>query len=385
MREIGVGIVGAGFIARAHAYGIRTLPLYYEKSDFRARLIGVCSRTTSGARRLAQELEAPVATDRLDDLLNDERIDAICLCSPNATHEEYAIRALNAGKHVYCEKPLSVEIGGARRIEEAWLQSGKIGQMVFHNRFFPCIMRARQLIEAGRVGRVLSFRITFLHSSSVNPHRATGWKNLGEEGGVLLDLGSHAVDLLEWLAGDIVRVSARTVYAFDSRPDGQGGMWSREQLGEDAIVMLAELSGGAVGTLEASKIATGVDDGLKIEVHGTEGAISIDVAKPNQMRFFDQSTAEAPLGGERGWLEIQTMQRYPAPGDGFVPKNGIGWTRAHAHSIFTFLEHIASGSDPQDVHPSIADGRRNQEVMEAVRTSAQQKQEWVTVGGVPGR
>ena len=224
MKTIGIGIIGWGFMGRTHTLAIRALPLFYPDAGFEAKLIGVCSRTVSKAEKARDELGFEYATGDYHDLLSDPRIDVVSVCTPNADHERMVIDALKAGKNVYVDKPLTVDYESAQRILAAAKGAkGKV-QIALHNRFFTSTLRAKEIIDEGRVGEILSFTCRYLHSGSIDPDKPMGWKQ-GVGGGVLLDLGSHALDLVTWLIGQQpaeVLCAENTLYP--ERPTREGGI-----------------------------------------------------------------------------------------------------------------------------------------------------------------
>ena len=245
--------------------------------------------------------------------------------------------------------------------------------MVFNNRYFPSTLRAKQLVDEGRVGEILSFQARYLHSGSIDPDKPIGWKQ-GAQGGVLLDLGSHALDLLTDWAGWPTRVFCASRRLYDERPTKDGGR--ERNLSEDHLLATMQLENGALGTLEASKIASGADDELTIELRGTRGALRWNAMEPNYVYFYDRTRPERALGGDRGWTQIESVARYAAPGGAFLPpKNAIGWDRGHIHCYYTFLDAIAHDRDPGD---GVADGARLQRLMEALKRS-DELERWVEV------
>ena len=374
MKTIKIGIIGWGFMGRTHAHALRAMPLFYPGAGFRAEIAGICSRRLEKAREAAEELNVPYYTDDYRQLLAREEIDAVSVCTPNALHEEIALAALKAGKHLYIDKPLADTAQGARRIADQAEKSGVFTRMVFNNRYLPVTLRARELVDQGRIGRVLSFEGRYLHSGSIDPNKPIGWKQT-LQGGVLLDLGSHVLDLITWLCGypEAVFCAQRTLY--DTRPTREGG--ATRDLSDDQTLMLLRLPGGAMGQVEASKIATGANDELTVEIRGEKGALAFDLMQPNYLRFYDNTRPEAPLGGER-WLQwIETVARYPAPGGTFLPpKNSIGWDRGHLHCYYTFLDCLARGAAPDN---GVGEGARLQMLMERAAQSAAQGR-WVDTG-----
>ena len=374
MKTIKIGIIGWGFMGRTHAHALRAMPLFYPGAGFRAEIAGICSRRLEKAREAAEELNVPYYTDDYRQLLAREEIDAVSVCTPNALHEEIALAALKAGKHLYIDKPLADTAQRARRIADQAEKSGVFTRMVFNNRYLPVTLRARELVDQGRIGRVLSFEGRYLHSGSIDPNKPIGWKQT-LQGGVLLDLGSHVLDLITWLCGypEAVFCAQRTLYA--TRPTREGG--ATRDLSDDQTLMLLRLPGGAMGQVEASKIATGANDELTVEIRGEKGALAFDLMQPNYLRFYDNTRPEAPLGGERGFQWIETVARYPAPGGTFLPpKNSIGWDRGHLHCYYTFLDCLARGAAPDN---GVGEGARLQMLMERAAQSAAQGS-WVDTG-----
>ena len=365
MKTIGVGIIGWGFMGKTHAQALRSIPLFYPGAGFNLALRCVCARHIENARLAAQAAGFERFTDDYRQLLEMPDIDVVSVCTPNALHEEMAIAALRAGQHVYIDKPLAVTADSARRIAEAAEDAPGFTRMVFNNRYFPTTLRAKQLVDEGRVGRVLTFSARYLHSGSIDPDKPIGWKQ-GPEGGTLLDMGSHALDLSTWLAGWPRRVFCKSFTLYPRRPTPGGGL--TEALTEDHVQMLLELEGGATGTVEASKIATGSNDELTVEVRGKKGALRWSSMDINYLYFYDNTLPEAPYGGLRGFTQIESVGRYPAPGGKFLPqKNSVGWERGHLHCYYTFLDAVARGERP--AAGGVDEGARLQRLMEALKRS----------------
>ena len=373
MNTYGIGIIGWGFMGRAHAHAVRALPLYYPGADFRARLACVATRSADAAARAKEDLGFSAATADYRELIARDDVHVVSVCTPNELHEEMALAVLKAGKHLYIDKPLAVTGESALHIAEAARTAKGFSKVAFNLRHYPATMRLKELADAGELGEILQFSARYLHAGSIDPDRPIGWKQQ-KQGGVLLDMGSHVLDMVTWLMGYPERVSCslRTLYSRRPRRDGS----VETELSDDHALMTLIMPGGAMGTVEASKIATGALDEMTIEIRGAKGAAIFTTMQPNYLRFFDQSRPERPLGGARGFTDIECAQRYPAPGGGFPSvKNAIGWDRAHVDCYFDFLHCISRGRRPES---TVEKAARLQKLMDTLVKSAEAG-EWARV------
>jgi predicted dehydrogenase len=368
MTEYGVGIIGMGFMGKTHAFAHRVLPFYYPNLPYKTRLITACNRSPAAAEHARDYLGFENATTNEDDVFSDDRISLVHICTPNEYHFAQVKKALDTGKNVYCDKPLTVSYAQAHELAILAKHSGKCAQVAFQNRFFPATLRAKQLVDEGKIGHVLCFRCEYLHSGAINADKPAGWKQR-ESGGVLRDLGSHAIDLICSLVGEFESVycSRRVLYPF--RPDKSGG--TVRIVMEDHVTLLLTLPSGATGTIEASKIATGIDDELRFEIHGTKGALKFNLMQPNVLWFYDNTKPEAIYGGERGYTAIECTARYAPPGNLFPShKNALGWIRAHCHSLYTFVDNV---HNQRPGCPSFEDGAYVQLVIDKAFESSEKK------------
>jgi len=248
-------------------------------------------------------------------------------------------------------------------------------QMTLQCRYFPAVMRAKQLIDEGFVGRVLEFRATYLHAGSASPSAPLRWKLSAEAGGgVINDLASHILDLIHHLLGDFGAIVADTQIAYAERPSAADPSRMVKVDAEDCVMFLARMASGALGTIEATKIATGTEDEVRFEIHGERGALRFNSMDPHFLEAFNMSTAAAPIGGMQGWTRIATGQRFPAPASAFPgPKFSIGWMRVHAACLANFLHAIEGG---QKGAPGLDQGVYIQYLLEQIRAS-QSSRGWV--------
>jgi predicted dehydrogenase len=376
MKEIRVGIAGFGFMGRAHTYGYRTIPLYYQNLPFKILLSGVADPVAGIADRAKEELGFSFATQNPDELFARPDIDVIDICTPNIYHKEGIIKALAAGKHVYCDKPLASSYAETAEVIEATKKSSLVTQMALQYRFYTGTLRAKQLIEEGALGRILAFRSCYLHPSGVDPNKPLGWKQQKAfgGGGVLFDLGSHVFDVIYYLLGRYDSVCTNNTIVYEKRPDNNGNLVEVDA--EDHSISMVRMENGATGVIEATKVATGSNDELRFEIHGTNGAVYYNSMRPNEVLFYDNTVCDMPYGGNKGFTAIECVNRYEKPGGSFPgPKFAIGFMRGHVHSLFNFIWHVHEGKQSS---PSFEDGAYIQYVMEKAYESDKLKS-WVKI------
>lgn len=372
-----VGFIGFGFIGKVHAHGYLNLPLFYQALPFKPVLTHVCTSRLETAQAGAALIGASQTVTDYRDITENPSIDIVHICSPNHLHKDAILSAMAHGKHIYCDKPLTATLEEAYAIKAALPSYRGTAQMTLQNRFFPATMRARQLIDEGFLGKVLEFRCCYLHAGSVDPDAPLKWKLSAEAGGgVIADLASHVLDLTHFLLGDYRSLLACTSTAYSDRPAPDGSGRKVPVDAEDCVMLLARMANGALGNIEATKIATGSEDEMRFEIHGSTGALRYNGMDPHHLDIWDQRTPSSPLGGSRGWTRVDCGQRYPSPANGFpTPKATIGWMRGHMACLANFLFDIAAG---QPGNPGLEQGVYIQHLMECCRRSAQNGV-WTTV------
>jgi predicted dehydrogenase len=358
MQLFGVGIIGFGFMGRTHAYGHVNLPLFYDPIPCRTRLVGVATSRPETAEAARNAFGFGFATADWRELVARPDIHIVHVCTPNRYHKEQVLAALAAGKHVYCDKPLCRNRQEAQEIEAVLPGARVTHQMVLHNRFFPATMRAKHMVDAGFLGDLLSLRSAYLHSGSVDPKAPLKWKlDAGlAGGGALLDLGSHALDLVQYLIGPLRVVNCTTYTAYPERPAPDDPTRAVPVTTEDAVLVTVRAPNGALGHVEASKIAAGAVDELRFEINGSRGALRFNLMQPDYLWAYDQTLPAA----ERGWRAIETVQAYPPPAVFPPPKASVGWLRGHAACLHNFLSAAARG---EPAEPDLGVGVKLQYLM----------------------
>ena len=376
MKTLRVGIIGFGFIGKVHAYSHLNLPLFYDQQEFCSKITHVCTSRKSTAEKGAALTGAKYAVTDFHEITENPDIDIVDICTPNHLHCEALLSAIKNQKHIYCDKPLTATLEQALQIEEALKNYTGISQMTLQNRFFPPMLRAKQLIEEGRIGDILEFRGAYMHSGNANPNAPLKWKLSAEAGGgVIADMGSHILDLMNFLLGDFDQLTASTHIAYSTRPSVADPSIRVPVEAEDNMQTLVQLKNGATGIIEASKIETGAEDEIHFEINGSKGALKVVPMDLHHLFFYDCQNTDKPLGGERGWKAIDCGQRYDKPAGFPTPKASMGWLRGHMHCLYHFLNSVYTGKNEG---PTLAQGIFIQKLMEDVRTSAK-NHTWVKI------
>nr|WP_122012382.1 Gfo/Idh/MocA family oxidoreductase [Maliibacterium massiliense] len=373
-RRLGIGMLGTGFMGKMHSYVYATLPYYFSNLPFSCELVGVASGHFANAEAFRDAYGYRYAARSEQELFDDPDIDIIHICTPNALHHDAVIKAARAGKHIYCEKPLAMNEQEARQMVEAVEDAGVITQMVLNNRFTAPMLRAKQLIEEGALGKIVCLRGALFNTLLVDPNVPLEWRQsaaLG--GGVLQDMGVHILDMIYHLLGPYEAVFCEEQIAYPKRPMPDGKLVEATE--NEAVYLIVRMKNGAKGTVEASMLPTGLDGETRVEIHGADGALRIgrDIST---LEYYDNTLPDAPLGGRKGFTQISCRSKFPAPASGFPPFTSMpGWTRSHVQCLYNFLQNVCAGTPAA---PSLRDGLYIQHVLACAKQSARTGR-WVTV------
>ncbi len=373
--ELRIGIIGYGQMGRIHAHAYRSIPMYYDGHPCRITLKGVCDSNEALARKGVSQAGFEFFTTDYRELVKRDDIDIINICTPNKLHREAILAAFEHGKHVYSEKPLAFSEAEAKEILAAAEKSGLKHQITAEYRFIPAIMKAKEVIESGFIGRVFHFRGVYLHSGYIDPKRPREWRLQKDVigGGVLIDLGPHLLDLMHHLVGEAVEVAASMETFFRERPLPENPQVMGKVDVEDAITALVKFKEGGIGTVEMSRVATGAEDELRLEIHGAYGAIGFNLMRPNELLVFDARDKKA----DQGFRHVSTVQKYPPPVVMPAPKFTMGWLRSHIAALYHFTDCVAHDKVPS---PGFHDAVKIHHIMEKIYQAVESKS-WVQVQG----
>ncbi len=375
-KNFSIGLVGFGGIGKFHTVNWRNLNLYYPDLPVNIHLRGAAARTQRSADMAVNEGGYAYGTTDFQTLIEDPDIDLIDICTPNDTHYEIYKAALEAGKHIYIEKPLALNLDQAQEMHKLAEGTDRIIQIAFNYRFIPAVMKAKQLIKEEFLGEVINFRAQYFHTGYLNPEKPMTWRLSQEKsgGGALVDLGSHVIDLMLYLAGPFQKIMAQTKTFVDQRPIQMGEKERVKVLVDDHAQLLVELKTGGVGIVEVSRVTQGTTDDLNFEIHGTKGALKFDVMDPNWLYVYDARDEKTPLGGNHGYKQIQTMYEYPGnqiPG-GRSLVNAMGM---HANSQYQVVRAVLGLQPPS---PTVREGVAVQQILDASYRSAREER-WVEI------
>lgn len=371
-REIGIGLLGVGWMGEVHSTSYRRVPIHFPECDGRARLVVAADEVESRATASAERLGYERSTTDWREVIADPEVEAVSICAPNFLHREMAVAAAEAGKHFWGEKPLGALPEDTLDIERAVERAGVRTIVGLNYRNPPAVQEAKRLLDEGTLGEPNHFRMQFLASYSANPRGALSWRFSRELSGhgILSDLGSHAVDLAQFLLGPIVSVSGTSAILIPRRPKvamGTGTHFSvvegDVELGEvendDWCAALVEFESGLRGTIELSRVTVGAEARYRFEINGTEGAVGWNFERMNELELYrDGGTARVLMGPSH-----PDFARFQ-PGQG-IP---MGYDDLKVIEAYRFLQSVADG---QQREPGVREMAATARVIDAIARSCE--------------
>ncbi len=379
---LGIGMAGYAFMGAAHSQAWHSAPRFFDL-PLRPELRALSGRDATRSAEAAQRLGWQSSETDWHRLVERDDIDLVDICTPGDTHAEIAIAALEAGKHVLCEKPLANTVEEAEAMTaaaERAAESGVLAMVGFTYRRVPAIALARRLVEEGRIGDIRHVRAQYLQDWLADADAPMTWRLEKDRAGsgALGDIGAHIVDLTQHITGDrLSRVTGLLETFVRQRPvaDGTGLLGGTGAAApapataavtvDDTTAFLARFSGGAVGVFEATRFATGRKNSIRIEVNGSRGSLAFDFEDMNVLELYDADEPAETAGFRR---IIVTEPSHPYTGHWWPPGHGLGYEHGFTHQVVDLITAIARGEQPL---PSFADGLQVQRVLAAVERSAE--------------
>ncbi len=375
MKELGIGIIGMGFMGRAHSSAWARLNQFFD-TGVEIRLRAVCARDRERGEAFARKWGYESVETDWRALIARPDIDVVCILTPTYLHKEMALAAIGAGKHVFCEKPCALTSPDCREMAEAAEKAGVVTYLNHNYRRVPAVALARQLIDEGRIGTIRHFCAEYLQEWILDPDFPVTWQLRAETagGGPLYDLGSHSVDLARYLVGEVSAVSARLQNVIAERPEagkdaavfsaGTSSKGNRKVpvTVEDAAFLLLDFENGACGSLDTSRVAAGRKNYNTFEVYGSRGSLRFNMERMNELEYYD-----AEEKGTQGFRSILVTEAdHPYAGAWWPQGHIIGYEHTFVHACRDFVEAVKTGAP---VSPDFRDGEKIIRVLEAAQRS----------------
>ena len=388
MTPLRVGIVGYGFMGRAHSNAYKRLNDFFPV-EHRPVLKAVCARDASKAESFAANWGYERVETDWRRMVESPDIDLVDIASPNDTHYEIALAAAKAGKMIVCEKPLAMNVREAEEMTAAVEKAGVPNMVWFNYRRVPAIALAKQVVDEGRVGRPFHYRATYLQDWTISPDLPQGGAGLWRldvnvaGSGVTGDLLAHSIDTAMWLNGPISRVTALTRTFIKERQHAVTGAVQAVGI-DDACMFLAEFANGSMGTFESTRYARGRKNFNTLELNGADGSVYFDLEEPEYLSYFEYKQVQSGKKVEShlaGWRKIHvTNSEHPWMKHYWVPGTTIGYEHTFLNALADFVAAVESG---QRVRPYFRDALETQRVCDAVLQSAQSGS-WVNITTAAG-
>ena len=363
MRKLNVAMIGYQFMGRAHSNAWRQVGRFFE-TPYEPVMKVVVGRDEAGVKKAADTLGWQEHSTSWEQTVARDDIDVVDICTPGDTHLPIALAAAEAGKAVFCEKPLANTLPEAERMLDAVRRAG-VTHMICHNyRRAPAVTLARQLIQEGRLGEIHHYRGVYLQDWIVDPNFPRVWRleKAKAGSGALGDIASHSIDLARYLVGEITEVAGLLQTFVAERPLPDDPQTKAPVDVDDAALSLVRFENGAVGSIEGTRFATGRKNYNRFEINGAEGSVAFDLERMNELELYIE---EGPNSGFR--TVLATDASHPYISGWWPPGHIIGYEHTFTHTVLDLLRAIDEGRVPR---PNFEDGVRNQRVLDAVERSA---------------
>lgn len=320
MKEIRIGLVGAGWMGKAHSSALADAEMLFGPDCGVASFEIVTDSNLEAAMSAQKKIGFKRVTGDWHDVVTDPNVDLVDIATPNAFHYEVAKAALENGKHVYCEKPLSISAGESRELAALAAEKGVVNYVGYNNTMNPANAYVRELVQTGALGKIMRFTGTYDQDQLLDESLPITWRHINKLAGcgALGDLGSHLLSISQFIMGDIASVNAMSATVFPKRPKSAGSTELADVENEDIITFMARYANGAIGTIAASRVATGRKNYLCYEIQGTKGSVRYDLERMGEVQVYFHSDNER----DRGFRTVLLNPKHKGY-SAFQPAGGI--------------------------------------------------------------
>jgi predicted dehydrogenase len=375
LKKVNVAIIGAKFMGKAHSNAWNAAPKFFHLGVEPVMKV-VCDLDPKETADFAKNWGWETVETDWHKVVERPDIDVVDICTPTFLHQEIAIAAAQNGKHVFCEKPITLSYAGARDMYEAAEKAGIVHYLNHNYRRVPAIAFAKKLIDEGKIGQIYHWRGTYLQDWITDPNFPLTWhlQKKFAGAGPHYDLNSHSVDLARYLVGEVESVVAMLKTFITERPlpgkdagtfkAGSAASETGKVTVDDAAFMVAEFENGALGAFESSRFASGRKNYNYFEIYGSKGSLVFNFERMNELQFLNLAD---PVD-EQGFRTILvTNSTHPYVGAWWPPGHIIGYEHEFTHAVVDFLTAIEKGTK---ITPNFYDGMRGMQVLEAASISA---------------
>jgi len=369
-RRIGVALLGYAFMGKSHSHAYKSMPHFFYPPPAVPELVVIYGRHEDRVREAAKNYGFKRYTTDWRAAVRDPEVEIVDNSLPNNMHVDPTIEAIEAGKHVICEKPLARNAEEARVLRDAARRSKVKTMVAFNYRFVPAVQLARQLVKDGVIGKVYHFRARYLQDWIVDPNFPLVWRLRAEEAGSgpLGDLGSHIIDLARFIVGEVSAVTGVVKTFIEERPLPEDPSKKGKVTVEDAFAATVEFENGAIGTLEASRFATGRKNYNNFEINGENGSIEFNLERLNELRVYLREWEDKGL---TGWADVLVTERRHPYIDRYWPSGHIiGWEHTFINEVYHFVKAIVNDEEIGPIGATFEDGYRCNVIMDAILESA---------------
>lgn len=344
MQKIRIGLVGAGWMGKAHSSALLNAQMLFGPDYGVAVFEMVADNNEASAKEAQHKLGYKRYTTNWMELVTDPNVDVVDVATPNALHYEVAKAALENGKHVYCEKPLSISAAESEELAALAKAKGVVNYVGFNNVMNPANAYVKELVESGKLGKIMRFTGNYDQDQLLDPSLPITWRHINKLAGcgALGDLGSHLLSVSQFILGDMTQVNAYSTKVFPQRPKAPGSSEMADVENEDIISLMAEYANGAHGMISSSRVATGRKNFLRYEIQGTEGTVVYDLERMGEVQVYFQSDDER----DRGFRTVLLNPNHKGY-DAFWPAGGIaiGYNDMKILEVHELFAAITKGAE----------------------------------------